>query len=659
MKMKPQPIIILLILFLLCNHKALATTYVWTGANSSTWANALNWSPSTDYPGHSASTDAASITNQTNEPTLSASLANSITGLTITTGSTFVISGTTTLIVTGITVVNGELNPGSSAAVSGNTTGTIKSTTGGIIDVTGARGSSDDFKTQYTGFATYTVGAITANYAGTSAQLISVASSFKNINISNNSGVSATINVSIGGTITINFGATFTPGAANTVRGIIAGNGTLQVTRIATGIDDLTSQCTSVLKLTNLTVDYVGTATQIISTKDTFDNVTINNSSGVSLGRETLFYGKLNFISGKLSLGNDTLIINSSGSISRTGSSGYIVTNGIGVLEMTTFAGVDTFQVGSSYYNPITINDAGGGHVFDVSVSDIVTDKNNNPVTDWAVGRTWHIVSAGGATVTVTPQWNEPTDLAGADFDNTDAFVAYRDSTLTYTWTPNTGTDISAQSNPYTVTSASITFAPADVYNIGVGGGSLSPLPVSLSYFEAQYGNGKVNLSWTTASEQNNAYFDIERSPDAATWTSIGQMEGHGTSNAMNSYADVDSLAGVLPSGTIYYRLKQVDFNGVFVYSMIRSVAVSSPDITAIYPNPASNSLNVNWTDNSEENSILRLINMNGVNVYQQSVSGNGMMQKQISIIAWPSGIYYLQIINANGIILNEKVVKN
>jgi len=188
-------------------------------------------------------------------------------------------------------------------------------------------------------------------------------------------------------------------------------------------------------------------------------------------------------------------------------------------------------------------------------------------------------------------------------------------------------------------------------------GNTVNPLPVSLTDFTAVLEQGATRLNWTTASEINNDYFEIQRTTDAATWTAIGQVPGHGTSNVLNNYSDIDNLEGVIPSGTIYYRLKQVDFNGEFKYSMIRSVELTSAGLS-VYPNPTNNIINVNWINYTEDNTTLRLVNTRGINVYQQNVTGKGKLQKQIDMSLLPSGIYYLQIISDSNIV-SQAVTKD
>jgi len=95
-------------------------------------------------------------------------------------------------------------------------------------------------------------------------------------------------------------------------------------------------------------------------------------------------------------------------------------------------------------------------------------------------------------------------------------------------------------------------------------GVSLTPnspttLPVKLTSFTGKQQQQTVKLNWTTASEQNNAYFEVLHATDGANFSALDKVTGNGTSNAPHSYSFVDENPS---AGTNYYQLNQVDFNG-------------------------------------------------------------------------------------------------
>ena len=120
----------------------------------------------------------------------------------------------------------------------------------------------------------------------------------------------------------------------------------------------------------------------------------------------------------------------------------------------------------------------------------------------------------------------------------------------------------------------------------------VNPLPVELVAFTAQATpNGTaVRLSWTTASEKNSAAFEVERSPGGTVFARVGTVAAAGSSSMLQNYELVDEH---LPAGTatLYYRLRQVDRDGSFTYSPLRTVARrAAPDELAVFPNPARGS---------------------------------------------------------------------
>src|SRR5690606_28158309 len=91
-----------------------------------------------------------------------------------------------------------------------------------------------------------------------------------------------------------------------------------------------------------------------------------------------------------------------------------------------------------------------------------------------------------------------------------------------------------------------------------------NPVPVELASFTASVSDGKVNLSWATASETNNYGFEVERKAEGQEYTKVGFVSGFGTTTETQVYSFTDNS---VTSGVYTYRLKQVDFDGTFEYS--------------------------------------------------------------------------------------------
>jgi hypothetical protein len=110
-------------------------------------------------------------------------------------------------------------------------------------------------------------------------------------------------------------------------------------------------------------------------------------------------------------------------------------------------------------------------------------------------------------------------------------------------------------------------------------------VPVELVSFTGSVAGKNVELAWRTATETNNRGFDIEKKINNS-WMQLGSVPGSGTSTVIHSYSFTDSEAG---SGKNMYRLKQIDFDGSFIYSDEIEIDVNLPSQYSLeqnYPNP-------------------------------------------------------------------------
>ena len=114
-----------------------------------------------------------------------------------------------------------------------------------------------------------------------------------------------------------------------------------------------------------------------------------------------------------------------------------------------------------------------------------------------------------------------------------------------------------------------------------------NPLPVELTSFDGFYTDASVRLSWETASETNNAGFEIQRSVSKDQFVPIGYINGTGTTTEVQRYQYSDTNIPTTVS-QLTYRLKQVDFDGTQTFSSPISVSVPIDNtiLSQNYPDP-------------------------------------------------------------------------
>ncbi len=131
-------------------------------------------------------------------------------------------------------------------------------------------------------------------------------------------------------------------------------------------------------------------------------------------------------------------------------------------------------------------------------------------------------------------------------------------------------------------------------FTLGTINPATTPLPIELLQFTAvPQKDRSVEVEWATASERNNNYFTLERSPDLADWRTVATLPGQGNSSAPVHYAhtDRDALQGVS-----YYRLSQTDFDGsATVYPVV--VCQQTPAGPVGFPNPAQDLFTIPLAD--------------------------------------------------------------
>jgi len=167
-------------------------------------------------------------------------------------------------------------------------------------------------------------------------------------------------------------------------------------------------------------------------------------------------------------------------------------------------------------------------------------------------------------------------------------------------------------------------------------------LPVELSSFSASMDKNGVKLQWVTATEVNNARFEIQRSKDGVNFVTIGTVTGMGTTTNVSRYSFIDKNS----FGKSVYRLKQVDYNGDFTYSNNVEINGTVPQKFAVeqnYPNPFNPTTTINYTVPEKSFVTLKVFDVLGREV-ATLVNGEvelGNHQVTFNASKLSSGVYY------------------
>ncbi len=180
-----------------------------------------------------------------------------------------------------------------------------------------------------------------------------------------------------------------------------------------------------------------------------------------------------------------------------------------------------------------------------------------------------------------------------------------------------------------------------------------SALPVKLVSFKGERAGSKNNLYWSTASEQNNRGFELQRSADGENFSSLTFVPSkatNGNSSTALSYQYFDEKP---LSGNNYYRLKQVDIDGKVTYSfvvLIKGVRSNSFSMSAVYPNPTKATLKVVLSAPGNNTVRLVITDLAGKVIMQQAsdvVLGDNLITVNVGHL--PSGSYMIKAVCTNG----------
>ena len=170
-------------------------------------------------------------------------------------------------------------------------------------------------------------------------------------------------------------------------------------------------------------------------------------------------------------------------------------------------------------------------------------------------------------------------------------------------------------------------------------------LPVKLVRFDAKAAGRQVLVSWTTATEEKNSHFVVERAGDDRRFAAIATVAGKGNTTNYNNY-DVIDAAPI--AGNNYYRLQQVDADGKTTTSQIVLVNFGSKGGYVVYPNPVGHYIQIK-TDMTITQLNARVIGVDGRTMVQAAGNIN-QVNEQLNrrLNGLQPGVYMLQLNDGN-----------
>ncbi len=305
---------------------------------------------------------------------------------------------------------------------------------------------------------------------------------------------------------------------------------------------------------------------------------------------------------------------------------------------------------------------AKAGAVVTIDVDAALTMVDDGVAATWSMARYWNVTPGAALVDPVNVKFfydageqSAVVDAMNMDGRTVEGFEWFK--TVGVDFDPAihiTGPTVTGNSIPLTdvsggATENGVSFAQFDGITsfsggtgvAGVGEGT-SPLPVELLAFNAKTVEDNVQLNWATASEVDNDYFQVERSEDGRTFTTIAMITGAGTTNTLQTYEVMDKSPFL---GDNFYRLKQVDLDGEFTYSDIVLATVNAEREIKLYPVPVSDRLSIDYSSTNEEAISLMVTDALGRVVFVKEVDVlKGYNQLSVDFRTIPQGSYFVTI---------------
>lgn len=360
----------------------------------------------------------------------------------------------------------------------------------------------------------------------------------------------------------------------------------------------------------------------------TLYNMNITGGSTAVLSGNITISNSLNLSSGILQTNTDTITLDSAATLSETSTS-YVLGN----IRTQKYLGAGSSHAFGNIGLGINTNATAPGNISVVrNTGTAITASGNQSIK---------------RNYTITPDNNTSLN-ADVEFSYLDAELNSINENELELFACNSGSCTELGYTSRDATANTVSLNGVNSFSTLTLGNNLHPLPVTLINFSVTKNDDVAQLNWQTAMEENNAGFDIEKSVNGKTFSKIGFVKGNGNSYTTQTYSFDDKLSFNEPN-TIYYRLKQLDYNGKFAYSPVQKLILSGyqKNVKAWY-NASAKSIEISIPNNKITGmATYQLLDMQGrllrTEKYQ-SVGTNNTIQ--INMDGMAKSIYQL-IINS------------
>ncbi len=405
----------------------------------------------------------------------------------------------------------------------------------------------------------------------------------------------------------------------------------------------------------NGSIRLAGSNSQSINGKGNYSNVEIDNAKGVSVNEDIKIDGNLALQNGTVTIASDKEIVFGTaasttcndasasayveGSMKKYGSSVFTFPTGhngnrakVGITPID--ASDDTYF--TAKYNSVAPDDA----------EEIPESKRNSGLERVSSLESWDIFGTSDSKIKL--YWENKDDDYITNLKT--LVVAHYNSILGKWETVKCEGSDGDGSKGWILTGKVSSYSP---FTFGSTVKEDNPLPVTFTAFTGRQDGNSVVLEWATASENNNNYFEIERSIDGVNFVTIGYVDGAGNSSSLLNYEFTDNAP---EQGQVYYRLSQVDFDGKREFAdKVVAVLYTGSEIEnlTIVPNPTDGLFRVSVTG-SMAGGRIELLSQAGKMIRIVDVES---YDATIDISDLPSGMYVLRFVTDTKV-LQQKVVK-